>query len=351
MTSVNGAPFTVPATSTLLAFEAVARLGSVSLAAKERRTSASAISRHIRRLEQSLGVELFARLGRSNVLTENGRAYFVAVQTSINGLRSVENRLRAIETRLTIGCPLDISVLILLPVYSGLKRRLGGHITLRVVTCDYDLFPQLSPSALDIVFESSPAGHPDQHAVTLLNEEVVPVASQAFLGCFGAVLAREPQHWSDVPRLEIARSGAAWATWDTWFQAHGCAAPKASVETFESYAHLLRASAHGHGIALGRNGFMSDYAATGQLVPIRDEWLRTQLSLYGVPTPSGARNHATKSCVRELARLVARLRVPSPAAHSMLRPAGAEAAASPQTHDVRAAISGDALVHCPTLWR
>ena len=342
---MNGAPLKVPATSTLLAFEAVARLGSVSLAARERRTSASAISRHVRGLERSLGVELFARSGRGNVLTENGRAYFVAVQTSMNGLRAVGNQLRALETCLTIGAPIDVSVLILLPIHSGLKRRLGERVTVRVVTYDDDLFPQLPPTALDIAFESSSNGHPDRHAVALLNEEVVPVASQAFLERFGTVLDRDPQHWREVPRLEIVRSGTVWATWDAWFRAHGCTAPKAPVETFETYVHLLRASAHGRGIALGRNGFMSDYAATGQLVPIRDKWLRTPLTLYGVPTPSGARNRAAKACVRELARLVARLRVSSPeAAHSILRPRGAEAGVSLPMREVRPPISGDAPV-------
>ena len=45
--------FELPAMNTLLAFEATARLGSITLAAEERATSHSAISRHIRMLEDS----------------------------------------------------------------------------------------------------------------------------------------------------------------------------------------------------------------------------------------------------------------------------------------------------------
>lgn len=67
------------------------------------------------------------------------------------------------------------------------------------------------------------------------------------------------------------------------------------------------AAADGDGIAIGWNGFLTDYSEAGRLAAVRDEWLRTGLSMYGVPTPNGKRNQASKDCLRELDRLIGEL--------------------------------------------
>ena len=95
-----------------------------------------------------------------------------------------------------------------------------------------------------------------------------------------------------------------WATWNKWFQAHECTTPDAPVEVFEHYEHLLRAAAEGAGLAIGRNGFLTDYVVSGRLVAIRDTWLRTGLAVYAIPTETGKRNSVSNHCLEELARLV-----------------------------------------------
>ena len=307
--------FDIPATTTLLAFEAVARNGSINRAARERRTSPAAISRHIRRLEHELGVALFARSGRGIVLTENGEEYLLTACSSMAHLHATGCRLRTRKTDLIIGCTLEISGLVLLPVFSALKRFLGEEVAARIVVHECDIRPVLVPAGLDIVFEERVGeAHSDEAAVKVLDEAIVPVASPAFLERFESVLAKDPRQWSGVPRLDVGRPGPGWATWETWFGAHGCTPPDAPVEIFENYIHLLRAASDGDGIALGWNGFMSDYLKGGLLVPVRDEWLRTDLAMYGVPTLDGRRNRATKAGLRELARLIGELCGPKPTA-------------------------------------
>ncbi|MFD7066005.1 LysR substrate-binding domain-containing protein [Streptomyces sp. NPDC059913] len=65
----------IPSTSTLLAFEAAARHGSFSLAAKELVVTEGAISRQVARLEALLGVPLFRRGGNRVELTAHGARY------------------------------------------------------------------------------------------------------------------------------------------------------------------------------------------------------------------------------------------------------------------------------------
>jgi LysR family transcriptional regulator, glycine cleavage system transcriptional activator len=65
----------MPPLKALLAFEAASRHGSFSRAAEELGVTPSAISHHIQKLEDFLGVRVFARHAGRAVLTNAGRAY------------------------------------------------------------------------------------------------------------------------------------------------------------------------------------------------------------------------------------------------------------------------------------
>ena len=117
-----------------------------------------------------------------------------------------------------------------------------------------------------------------------------------------------------MPRLNVGRKSPGWASWDTWFKAHGCGPPPAPVETFENYFNLLPAAANGDGLAIGWNGFMSDHFETGRLVAVRDAWLATGLTMYAVPTRNGGSKTASQTCLKELPHLIGGVCIPSPVA-------------------------------------
>ena len=88
-------PRALPSLNALLAFEAAARLGSVSRAAAELHVTHGAVSRHIRALEQDLGTSLFQRQGRGLALTPAGQrlretstAAFVQLRETCDELRT-----------------------------------------------------------------------------------------------------------------------------------------------------------------------------------------------------------------------------------------------------------------------
>ena len=299
---MNGARFDIPSISMLVAFEATARLGGVRRAAEELNTSQSAVSRYIRKLETALEVTLFDRRNRSVVLTRRGENYHTAVQSTLQSLHAAGQVLRTRQSVLTIGCTQEVSVLLLRPVFSRLKRALPDGVSLRILNCDYDTVALVMPTGVDIVFEYSRA-RTDASAARVLDEEFAPVASPALRTRFERVLGGHPRHWTGVPRLELAPCEQGWATWGSWFAAHQCAAPQAPVETFENYIHLLEAAVSGDGIALGWNGFMRSYFTTGRLVPLRDEWLATGVGMYGVLTPHGLMSTPARGCLSELATL------------------------------------------------
>ena len=299
---MNDAQFEIPSISTLIAFEATARLGGVKRAADELNTSQSAISRYIRSLEMSLEVTLFDRRNRRVVLTKRGEDYRVAVRAALESLHAAGRGLRTQGALLTIGCTPEVSVLLLRPVFSRLKRALPDGVNLRVLSCDYDTIRLVVPTGVDIVVEYS-APRTDAGSARILDEEIVPVASPAFRRRFERVLGGHPRHWTGVPRLELAPRDQGWATWTDWFVAHDCEPPQAPVESFENYIHLLEAAVNGDGLAIGWNGFMRGYFNTERLVPLRDEWLASSIGLYATLTPHGRMNPDATRCLRELALL------------------------------------------------
>lgn len=73
-----------PPIASLRSFEAVARLGSVTLAAKELHVTHSAISQQIKLLEEMVGVKLFIRQGSGVQINEEGRLYALQVREALN---------------------------------------------------------------------------------------------------------------------------------------------------------------------------------------------------------------------------------------------------------------------------
>lgn len=69
----------LPPLHALRAFEAVGRLLSFRRAGEELLITQSAVSHHIRTLEEALGTELFERRGRSIALTAAGARYLGSI--------------------------------------------------------------------------------------------------------------------------------------------------------------------------------------------------------------------------------------------------------------------------------
>lgn len=84
----------LPPLQTLRAFEATARLLSMTLAAEELHVTHGAVSRHIKTLENHLGVPLFRRLTRRIILTDAGTEFHFAVARLLGELTREAESLR-----------------------------------------------------------------------------------------------------------------------------------------------------------------------------------------------------------------------------------------------------------------
>lgn len=88
---------TLPPLTSLVAFEAAARLGSFSDAARELNVTREAVSRQIRALESHLGMSLFERGANSTVLREWSANYFRTVSGSLEAIALASHAIRGEE--------------------------------------------------------------------------------------------------------------------------------------------------------------------------------------------------------------------------------------------------------------
>ncbi|MCV2865169.1 LysR family transcriptional regulator [Albidovulum sediminicola] len=297
--------FRIPSSSTLIAFESVARLGGVGRAAEELNTSQSAISRHLKHLEDDLGVRLFERLGRGVSLTYAGKTYLDVVSSALGTLTAARQALRASSRDITIACTHEVSHLLLMPVFREMRRAIGSDVNVKILTCEYDAIPAMIHAGADIVFRYSQI-QPDRHSVAVVDESFVPVASPSFAEEFDAILRRPPPDWAGVPRLALTKNNFGWATWDTWFGALDAVPPAAATDTYDNYVYLLEAAAAGMGLALGWSGFVDRYVASGALVRVTDHLITRPTKLYAVGTRKGDFNKGTRKCLDFLSSLYAR---------------------------------------------
>src|SRR5690349_8720160 len=98
-----------PPMNTTVVFEAVGRHGSLLRAAAELGVTPGAISRQIKRLEEFVGMPLFVRSHRKITLTEDGRAYWAAVNSATQRIRYETEQLMRSKAppELRISCSLS----------------------------------------------------------------------------------------------------------------------------------------------------------------------------------------------------------------------------------------------------
>ena len=124
-------PRRLPPLAALRAFEATARLGSVTRAAGELGRTHGAVSRQIQALQEAAGLPLFEKAGTGLRLNADGEALHRSVAAALDGLEAGWTALReaAGGPALHVACSASFAMRWLVPRLPGLYR---AHPTLRL---------------------------------------------------------------------------------------------------------------------------------------------------------------------------------------------------------------------------
>lgn len=256
-------PRPLPSLNALHAFEAAARLGSVSRAAAELHVTHGAVSRHIRSLEEELGVALFQRQGRGLALTAAGQRLRDTSTAAFAQLREACQSLRpeAGHTPFVLGCPVSLLARWMIP---RLERLMADLPEL-----DLHLRPQEMPfegalDGLDAAVLASQEPWPENWRVRpLVRERIGPVVSPDFAKSHRLARHR-PKAVLALPLLHTQSRPQAWPNWAARVGLPAGELPASQV--YPHLYHLIEAAVAGRGVAITPEPLVADDLASGRLV-------------------------------------------------------------------------------------
>ncbi len=261
--------------SALPAFEAAARLGSLTRAARELGVTQSALSRRITTLERGLGVALFSRRGRAIAITGDGLRLAEAAGDAMRLIERMRTGLGgSIAGSIRVGALPSIGGLWLAPrLPSFLAAYPAVAVSMVVIDADFaDAHKDpvnWDPSTVDVVLTWGRGGWRSLSVRRLAKERMAPVCSPAFADAYG--LGQAANVWR-APRLAHTTRADAWRA---YARAAGVEipgdAPPVRLE-LEHFFMLLEAVRAGAGLALLPELFVAADVASGRLVAPAPAW-------------------------------------------------------------------------------
>lgn len=258
----------LPSTGLLTAFEAVARTGSVTAAARELSLTQGAVSRQVLALEAQLGVALFERIQKRLHLTRAGARYADDIRQSLKQIASASLRIKSSPE----GGVLNLAIL---PAFGTrwLAPRLAAflaenpdvtvNLSTRIVPFDF------ATESFDAAIHFGQPTWPSADHLKLMEETVIPA-------CAPHLLAKRPiAAPTDLAALPLLHLETRPEAWSHWMRLHGVDPPALTGMFCDQFAAMVQAAIHGVGVALVPLYLIERELAEGYLV-----------SAYGGPIAS-----------------------------------------------------------------
>ncbi|WP_170328592.1 LysR substrate-binding domain-containing protein [Ruegeria arenilitoris] len=249
----------LPSIPSLLALEAVDRLGSASAAAEELSLTQSAISRQLKSMEEQLGVDLIQRSQMRLHLTPAAKEYVQVARTALNQLAQASLKLKANPT----GGSLNLSILPafgmhwLAPRLQDFARRhpeVTVNLNTRLRPFDFDT------ERFDAAIHFGQRDWAGVNYLRIMREDVLPVCSPDLLPDDA-----EDIGWlTEAPLLHLETRPDAW---ERWFAAQGQEVTGIHGMLFDQFSTMGQATIHGLGVALLPSYLIEADLAAGRLVP------------------------------------------------------------------------------------
>lgn len=248
----------LPPLSALRAFEATARLGSVTKAAAELGRTHGAVSRQLRSLQDEAGIPLFDKAGTGLRLNAQGEVLREVVARSLDGLEQGWRRLRddARGPSVHVACSATFAMRWLVPRLPDFYRAQPDvRLRLSMTTAR-----ELRHEGADLVIAWDRSGFPAAErarAIALGAVAFGPVCRHGYTLEIDAACLRIPV------RITHEHTTRAWELW----QAQAGLGVEAESELGFPHTHLcVEAALAGLGVALVERRLVRDELAAGQLV-------------------------------------------------------------------------------------
>ena len=250
---------TLPPLHALRAFEAVARCLSFRRAGEELLITQSAVSHHIRALEDDLGAKLFVRKARGVELTPEGERYFETVRRAFGLIASGTSDLRGRTGKARVRVSL-------LPSFAAnwlvprLARFTAAHPDIDLVLDPTLQLADLNAGDADLAIRYGDGRWDGVDSRLLMAERLTPVASPALLAKGPKIKA--PADVLKYPLLVALHP----YEWEAWAEAVGLDLAGVPMIKLTDFNIIVQAAIEGQGIAIARLLLIADRLRSGALV-------------------------------------------------------------------------------------
>ncbi len=239
----------LPPLNALRAFEVAARHKGYAGAADELCVTRGAISRHVKLLEEHLGVQLFKRLPKGIELTDSGRKLLPILTEAFDHIADGARRVSEDKAELRILCPPTISIRWLIPRLDQF-RTAHPDIRIRLTT---DFFGEGGFDAVEFDLAFSAVNEPDRSPETMVLPLFPMIISPACAPRLmtGKVPLKEPE---DLARFTLLHEGRlpGHSDWKTWIDTFGIeGVDPATGDVFPNLDMASRAAVMGSGVVMG----------------------------------------------------------------------------------------------------
>lgn len=241
----------------LRAFEATARLRSFTAAAADLAVTHGAVSRHIRSLEDALGVLLLTRGAQGAVPTADGLRLAEGLSHAFGLMQASLDQLE--PGPLTLSCSESIMMYWLLPRLEGFQHA-NPQVQLRFNMSHGPV--DFARDAISVAMRLSTIEPPKEVVTTAgVTEWIGPVCSPEYLR--GLRLSTV----ADLPRARLIVSKTRPSAWQDWQRAGGHDTGELHIaDAFDHFYLLIQAAKCGLGLANVPRMLVRDDLASGTLV-------------------------------------------------------------------------------------
>lgn len=247
----------------LFVFEATARRGNFTKAARELGVTQPAVSRMLSQLESHLETRLFERSTNGVTLTEDGRIFHRHLSSAFH---EIEAAIDEIEARRHSKETVSLSVSTAFTTHWLMPRIHKFHNAFPSIELRFQLIPGFIQGRVDDVdigmrFVDGEDSHHD--AVFVLPEILIPVCSPSYKdkmqtqNTLGALL--------ENTLIELTNSDSDW--FSKFMPTDDESQPAKNSLQFSDYGIVLQAAILGQGVAVGWLNIVCHWLRTGALVP------------------------------------------------------------------------------------
>jgi DNA-binding transcriptional LysR family regulator len=262
----------------IMVFEASARHGSFTLAARELNVQQPAISAAIKQLEESLGVALFKRNHRQVSLTTAGQRLYKDTGGAFDQLMASAQAIRQDKRSefVTLTASSAFNFYWMMPRLAELHAH-HPNIDLRLQSSDRE--PDIDVENISLAVRRGDGNWPNCEAVLIASDEIYPVASPLVMAAAKNLRGLPSlMHQRLIHLEEPIRDRPSWQQWFANFDI------KLDAGTgglrLNDYALVLQAAMAGQGFAFGWKHLVDPLVASGVLAS-KPEWTwKTGLGLY-----------------------------------------------------------------------